>query len=359
MQTLDSLSEELRRRIFTLILFIMVISSFVITCIHFLDSKHSHFIDFIVPPFGFIVSTFLLIRLLRDPNRIAATINHIALFSLSAIVIPIYFYTFQSLFFSSSSLLDLLPPISAGPFLLTTIIIVFLRPRSSLRRALGIWVITAFPIVIYFAFIPEEIFTPRGKDLFMTLGPFMAVNTCMVYYHSKMNVAVMRLQDERMRFKIASETDMLTGAFNRRAGEILLNELTALPQSRTGLIVADIDHFKRINDTYGHPAGDRVIQLFANCIQHSLRESDTLVRWGGEEFIIIVRDSNLKELQQLGERLRQQVLNCNVEDVGRFTASFGITLSSFPESPTILFQRADQALYKAKQNGRNRIEIMD
>ena len=127
------------------------------------------------------------------------------------------------------------------------------------------------------------------------------------------------------------------------------------------LLLADIDHFKKINDTYGHPAGDQVLRSVAQCLRATLRQSDTVARYGGEEFAIIMPQSSLVNAVQVAERLRNAVAALQVDHQGtnmQVTMSFGIAaLSELDESKGDLVERADRALYEAKDCGRNCCQI--
>jgi len=156
--------------------------------------------------------------------------------------------------------------------------------------------------------------------------------------------------------------DPLTGLFNRRyMEETLGRELVRAERQKTSLslIVLDIDHFKHINDTHGHPAGDSILRKTGHFLGSSVRESDVACRYGGEEFILILPDcpkeAALAKARELCERTR--VLTFPEAGGGvEITASFGV--SSFPADgiePQSLIQAADAALYVAKRSGRNRV----
>jgi two-component system cell cycle response regulator len=160
-----------------------------------------------------------------------------------------------------------------------------------------------------------------------------------------------------------SVTDALTGLHNRRYMEGHLRTLVA-EAARTGrplsMLVADIDHFKAVNDTYGHDAGDAVLKEFSVRIKRNTRGVDLACRLGGEEFVIIMPDTDIERAYQVGERLRAGIA---AEEFGisddqsiRVTASVGIgTLEGPDDTPETMFKRADNALYIAKRNGRNRV----
>lgn len=163
-----------------------------------------------------------------------------------------------------------------------------------------------------------------------------------------------------------SETDALTGIFNRRKFlEILGQRFREFTRygCPTALVIFDIDHFKKINDTFGHNAGDDVLcQLTSHCI-YQLREVDTLCRIGGEEFAVVLPESNTKDASQMAERLRQTSEQLEL-DIGRSLIKVNISLgvSEFigtDNSIEDLMKRTDAALYEAKENGRNRVVCKD
>jgi diguanylate cyclase (GGDEF)-like protein len=153
-------------------------------------------------------------------------------------------------------------------------------------------------------------------------------------------------------------TDELTGLFNRRHFLALAGrELAALaPGQQHGLALIDLDHFKRINDTYGHAVGDRVLQTFAAVAQSCLRDGDILARYGGEEFVLLLPNTDVDQFSACCERLREAF--AQAEPVGvqvnSISLSAGMTLLSCRDALDEALLRADQALYRAKRDGRNR-----
>lgn len=153
-------------------------------------------------------------------------------------------------------------------------------------------------------------------------------------------------------------TDPLTGIHNRRHFlDQLEHELQRHSRTRRplSLIMLDIDHFKRINDGFGHDAGDRVLRELCRRIAARLRRIDMFCRLGGEEFIVICPETDAAQALHLAEQLRQLVEALPFAGVGRVTASFGVSCARLGDSHERLLQRADQALYAAKGSGRNRV----
>ncbi len=155
-------------------------------------------------------------------------------------------------------------------------------------------------------------------------------------------------------------TDALTGAWNRRQfDEVVERELDRAKRYShpVSLILLDLDLFKKINDNYGHAKGDLVLQHVADCIRGALRRSDSLTRWGGEEFMILMPDTGLSNAAVLGERVRASIALNSIQELCSVTASIGVAELVASESRDQWVARADAAMYRAKQAGRNRVEV--
>ncbi|WKY42944.1 GGDEF domain-containing protein [Eubacteriaceae bacterium ES2] len=167
----------------------------------------------------------------------------------------------------------------------------------------------------------------------------------------------LNLSNERL--KILSTIDSLTGLINRRKIEEVFDyEMSKRCRRKLAVILIDIDHFKKINDNFGHDIGDLVLKSVANKLLKALRQGDSVGRWGGEEFIMLLPETNLKCAREVAERVRQLIETSIFENVGTLTISLGVTAVIENEDKETIFKRADQALYLAKNNGRNRTEIL-
>lgn len=158
--------------------------------------------------------------------------------------------------------------------------------------------------------------------------------------------------------------DPLTSLYNRRYFEDEVNKRIAEARSQNGIycvLMADVDLFKRVNDTYGHKTGDKVLIELAAACERALRDNDIVARYGGEEFVIFLADVNTEKAKMVAERLRETIAGLVIDsDDGRevrFTISIGISSSKVSDNIDTLIKTADEALYKAKQNGRNRVEV--
>jgi diguanylate cyclase (GGDEF)-like protein/PAS domain S-box-containing protein len=152
-------------------------------------------------------------------------------------------------------------------------------------------------------------------------------------------------------------TDTLTGVWNRRHGtELLTADLSARrPGQALSLLMLDIDHFKTINDTFGHQAGDHVLIEIASRLRRSLRGNDMVARWGGEEFVVLLRDCVLSDALRLAEDIRAAIAEVPFGALGSLTVSVGAAEVRADEDLTSWLRRADQALYRAKRSGRNEV----
>ncbi len=157
-------------------------------------------------------------------------------------------------------------------------------------------------------------------------------------------------------------TDKLTGIFNRQAFDIILSQhIQELQRNEAPLsiILFDIDRFKQTNDTFGHLAGDRVLQHIADVTRTTMRSSDVFCRWGGEEFIVLLKNCSSDNACAMAQKIRAALKAKPAGYKGRnipVTVSLGVTAYQAPESEDSLLNRADNALYQAKNNGRDRIE---
>lgn len=172
-----------------------------------------------------------------------------------------------------------------------------------------------------------------------------------------------RIEDNQQRLERLATTDPLTGVYNHRMYvRILNNEITRARRhgGSVAVLIIDIDHFKRVNDDYGHLIGDRVLQRFAAVLRESVRQENSICRYGGEEFAIIIPQAGVESAAELAERLREIVehtpIGAGTNHEMRITVSIGV--AAFPEnanSADEVTRAADVAMYAAKEGGRNRV----
>lgn len=188
---------------------------------------------------------------------------------------------------------------------------------------------------------------------------------CMIIYDvTEQAINNIELEKANETLEYISKTDGLTGLLNRKTWENLLEkeyERESRYHENCSLIMFDIDHFKKVNDNYGHPAGDEVIRQTADIIRHSIRKTDIAGRYGGEEYVILLPHTPIDSAYVLAERIRKKIAAkpaCYEDQVINYTVSLGVAaFDPSLKSPTNWIDFADQALYQSKQAGRNATNI--
>ena len=172
---------------------------------------------------------------------------------------------------------------------------------------------------------------------------------------ARIRVGIRSCQDKRHAIM-----DNLTQIYNRHFFDVhIIKEInrSLRYQRKLSLIMLDIDHFKQVNDTYGHDVGDLVLTELAEILNNHCRQSDIPIRWGGEEFMVLLPETDMDGAKKLAERIRAEIEMHEFTTAGHQTASFGVALLT--DSHSTLIKHADEALYKAKENGRNIVVVAD
>ncbi|MBU1216798.1 diguanylate cyclase [bacterium] len=175
-------------------------------------------------------------------------------------------------------------------------------------------------------------------------------------HEAELNEINILLQSQNKEFETMASTDALTGLFNRyKFSELFVStyKTMMLRDSKMSLILLDIDFFKKVNDTYGHNNGDRVIVKVAQALQHIVRNIDIVCRWGGEEFVVLLPTASIENAIAIAEKIRVYVENMEIPEVGKITISCGISEVEYEDNMKRVIERADKALYLAKNSGRN------
>lgn len=201
------------------------------------------------------------------------------------------------------------------------------------------------------AITPQALSLGGWPEVAGFIGPLAANNVLALIFAAGM-------RHSRTNLRLMAERDALTGTGNRHVFEPAMT--TALGRhidqgSPISLIVLDIDHFKEVNDSYGHAAGDRVLVELARRIEHSVRAGDGVFRYGGEELVIIAYGAGNKAAGRLAEKIRQRIRRTPFTGVGYIGVSIGVTAARPGDTPGSWFARADGLLYRAKSEGRNRV----
>jgi len=204
-------------------------------------------------------------------------------------------------------------------------------------------------------------FTSDHIDLSLLTEKFGEIQQHMSNEVTKANTIIAQLSSQIKELEKTSNIDALTKILNRRAFDIYLEKMCQIDSERKNfhLLVLDIDDFKKINDKYGHAAGDKILIYISNVLRKALRGEDKIFRYGGEEFVIVLHNVDDNDKCKIASnRLLNQVRNSNLIYKGTslsVTISIGTTPYYDGDTPETLFTRADKALYKAKKSGKNRI----
>jgi diguanylate cyclase (GGDEF)-like protein len=203
---------------------------------------------------------------------------------------------------------------------------------------------------------------PQPAWVLQAFAHINAVGTCAMLA-GMAHAQALTVQEAQEGLSRAATTDVLTGLLNRRA----ISSFAATEAARCvrkneklAFVICDVDHFKRVNDTWGHAAGDKVLKRVAAVLKSMLRGYDGIARWGGEEFLIVLPEASPAEAAVIADRIRQTVLGSRIEfedQLIEVSMTFGVTGLEGDEAWQASVARADEALYRGKQGGRNRVEL--
>ena len=259
-----------------------------------------------------------------------------------------------------------------GMMFLCTLFVVFSfgSLRSTPQQSAMVWTAMAFGLAALFLLTDKPISMPHGSHLerFATMSVFiLTIGRCMFLgmFSSSMRQSLyasgLKLREAYRRIEELAELDELTGSFNRRCIMRMLGEEITRAHRLTApfsIALIDLDWFKRVNDAYGHPTGDEVLRTFAITMFANIRSIDKFGRYGGEEFLLVLPDTNKDAAARILDRLRAIIadLDWSAFSPGmRVTISAGVAMLRPDESADTFLARADSALYAAKARGRNRI----
>jgi diguanylate cyclase (GGDEF)-like protein len=236
---------------------------------------------------------------------------------------------------------------------------IVMLPLSTVKRTLG--------VVMVLTPIQESLITQENMKLLTMLTKECSLVMENTLLYERLRRKHLSLEKANKEIRLLSRTDSLTGCYNRgHLNELLPREIKRAVRYKHSLALAmcDIDHFKKVNDTYGHQCGDEVLKIFVQSISELIRgDTDWLARYGGEEFLLVLPETKIENAYGLAERLRRQIAQKIIETEGdkvSITASFGVTgfdpsIPSKSITPEALINTADKYLYEAKKQGRNKV----
>lgn len=275
---------------------------------------------------------------------------HIAIYLMSLAVFSFILAANQGSIYPLASTLQWMPIVYIVAFL-------FLAKRIAVISAIGIYCL----LIVMLAISYTELFPVNNTELRVLMINMVLSHGIYIFCMFsviKLKRTFRESEERALQLEQAANVDGLLGIANRRFMQKKLDEYVSEEEPIVVLVI-DVDHFKSINDTYGHLVGDDVLRAVAKCMQNMLRPDDVIGRWGGEEFLVLARNTDRKGALALAERIRKSVENQNFEDVGRVTVSIGVAGNEPNTTVAQVFADADGALYQAKQLGRNRVEIVE
>jgi diguanylate cyclase (GGDEF)-like protein len=265
-----------------------------------------------------------------------------------------------------------------GGLLFAITLLVYTFAYSSLKFAIALNTFVASGYV-FCTYIAIYVFEQKGnfKHEVMLMAAYLPVSIVVGQVGSKLakkkhsvkqllkeqKATHIQLQETLSKLKEAASTDELTGLLNRRELNSRMEyELTKAQRNKANLslLMLDLDHFKKVNDTHGHHCGDLVLKYVADCLKQHFRSTDSIARWGGEEFLILMPDTNLDEAEQVSSRalnaLEKGMFHYNAHQI-KITASGGLCEMNYETDPELALHIADERLYTAKTKGRNQIVL--
>ncbi|WP_407268585.1 GGDEF domain-containing protein [Radiobacillus sp. PE A8.2] len=328
--------EELKRKFYLCILPLLIFAV-AMSLSHIDDTKQINIIILQLLLVSYSISWILLY--LRK-WILVAEISNLALISIIHLIVSFdIFHSFA---------IEITPEMSSSSYwtpLVYIFIFVTIRGKQGLIYSLCLWIITVFFGIYYWDGIPQ----PYLESAFHY---YLSILVYIIFMYFASSI-ISAFAESHMLEKFAYQ-DQLTKISNRRKiYELLDNALKK--QVSLSIIFFDLDHFKKINDVYGHLVGDKVLIEVTSLVQNHLFKDDDFGRWGGEEFMIISYTKTKEDMIELAETLRQEIEENSFASVHNITSSFGIADSVAGDTTETIIDRADQALYISKQQGRNQV----
>lgn len=312
-------------------------------------------LDLLLPALVSLIFLCLFIYVLRRPESLQATLWAAFLTAMVALILVAWLSTIKAARSDDVKLVNTLPPVSALllPTLMSTVL--FMRPRWGAVAVVAGWVLVAPPVLWYLAMHPPELWSPRGLEVAMMLGPTTLVALGLIPFFKGLRSAEGAERDDNPGTSSFIERDPLTSAYTRKTGERFLKRLVDAADPNSGVIMFDLDFFKGINDNHGRGTGDEVLRAVTGRCASRLRRDDKLVRWDGEVFLILIHGAPSKVVHLVAEDLKNAIAAEPIEPSVKVTASFGVTQLKLLDSTDAILERLEEALQAAKKSGRNRV----
>ena len=324
------------------------------TAVHIREGRATP-VDLVLPVLVSLVFLALFISVLRRPEALQATLWAAFLTAMTALILVAWLSTIKAARSDEIKLVNILPPVSALllPTLMSTVL--FMRPRWVVVAMIIGWVLAAPPVLWYLAMHPAELWTLRGLEIAIMLGPTTLIALGLIPFFKGLRSADGAARDGNPAKPSVVERDPLTNACTRPTGERFLKRFVEAADPNSGLIMFDLDFFKGVNDNHGRRTGDEVLRAVTERCASRLRRDDVLIRWDGEVFLILIHGAPRKVVNLVAEDLKNSIADEPIEPSVRVTASFGVTQLKLMDSTDSVVQRLEEALQAAKKSGRNQV----
>jgi diguanylate cyclase (GGDEF)-like protein len=339
--------------------FLLIIGTTAILTLWLFESYEQRLMAIDQVAYPLLIVTFLASLIILQFKPATLPIIEVLSFATLTIYMMIYVYAIIYRLVPNITIYDMATFTQWFP-LVYTAAFMFLTTRQARIASVLIYLVMLFPTLQQQIFNASPFMSSDISALLLNMNVSHPVYITVLAGIAELKENFVQARNDAEKLSIAANIDYLTGVANRRATVKALQQ--AIDQVHAtnqvlGILLIDIDHFKQINDTFGHDSGDLVLITFAEAIRTILPADIPFGRWGGEEFLAIAMPTTRDAAIQCAEQIRSQLETIDYTEVGRVTASFGIAIVTADDTLETLVKRADLALYRAKENGRNRVEI--
>ncbi len=307
-------------------------------------------VDILAPGLNVITMLLLLGYFHQNPQKHANLAIKLCAFVGLFSLVPSTYYFLIMAWLGKWRFIDEFPPIT-GVMIAAVAIGMIMLPKSYKKTVFIVWIIISLPIFHYLILHPDELHSLRGHELLSLLGPTSLLLYSILPYQRKILRHLDRVASLLKRTEEEAGRDFLTDLYNRRGLQGWLGQLHH--DDRISVLLIDIDHFKNINDRYGHGTGDNVLVEIASRLRSIYFEKHTIARWGGEEFAVLLVNPKDNTLPYIGSMFQNALGALPCKTIGKVTVSVGISSIAHHEHFFELVDQADKALYSAKNNGRD------
>ncbi|MDZ4718295.1 MAG: diguanylate cyclase [Roseiflexaceae bacterium] len=338
---------------------LLMIGAAAILVIWIFESREQHLMLINQVAYPLLVVAFITYLIILQIRPATLPIIEVLSFATLAVYMLIYVYAIIYHLVPNITIYDMAIFTQWFPLVYTSAFM-FLRTRQARIASILIYLALLLPTLQQLIYSDAPIMSSDIFALLLNMNIAHPVYIAVLVGIAQLKENFVQARDDVANLSVAANVDYLTGVANRRA--IVKTLQYAIEQAHAtnrglGVMLIDIDYFKNINDTFGHDSGDLILIRFAESIRNILPSNMPFGRWGGEEFLIIALNVTRDQALQLAEQLRSQLETIDYPEIGRVTASLGVAILTANDTLETLVKRADQRLYRAKENGRNRVEI--